>query len=117
MNHCVLAAALVVPLLRLLEGDHRLLPGHAGEVGEELVEGVAGLEVVEKRLERNAGPHEDRGASQDFGVAVDHGGRTASAKAPIPGSVRLRCELFTSMPTSFFPARTTKSTSLFPSRQ
>ena len=61
-------------LLRLLESGHRLLPGHGRKISEELVQGIPGLQAVEKRLEGNASPHEDRSAPEDVGVAVNHGG-------------------------------------------
>src|SRR5712692_1254899 len=55
-----------------LEGGNRLLPGHRGEGLQEVIDRVPGFQIVNKVLERNAGPHEHRGTAEYLWVAVDN---------------------------------------------
>lgn len=58
----------------MLKRADRLIPRDGGEVGQELVERVATLQVVHERLQGNPGAYEDRLAPQDLGVRVDNRG-------------------------------------------
>ena len=53
------------------ENSDRLFPVHGGEVVEELVEAIAGRQIVEKVLHRHPRPDEDRGTTENLGVAVN----------------------------------------------
>ena len=55
----------------LLQRSDSQFPADAGEVDEELIERVAAFEIIEQRLERDAGSGEAGGAPHDLGVAED----------------------------------------------
>src|SRR5712692_170353 len=55
------------------ESGDRLFTAHAGEVVEELVQGVPGSEVVEEVLHGDPGPTEDGGAPKNLWIAVNDG--------------------------------------------
>src|SRR5262245_28094172 len=57
-------------LARQLEGCYRLLPGDGGKGIEEVLEGVAGLQVVDQVPDRDSRADEDRRASEDLGIGV-----------------------------------------------
>ena len=65
-----------------LEGGNRLLPGHRGERVQEVVDRVPGFQVVNKVLERNAGPHEHRGTAKNLRIAVDNPGPVSHGLQP-----------------------------------
>src|SRR3972149_3156181 len=54
-----------------LQSRNRPVASHTGEVGENLVQGVAGLEVVIQCLHGHTGSHKDWSASKDIWVAVN----------------------------------------------
>ena len=75
------------PLQQEILGDvergHRLLAADTREVGQELIKGITGLEVLEQSLDGDPGPDEDQGSAHDLGVSVEwkgsfgHGGLPA----------------------------------------
>src|SRR3989442_4844635 len=54
-----------------VERSDGLLAPDGRELPEELVEGLAALEVVEEGLDRDPGADENRRAAEDVGVAVE----------------------------------------------
>ena len=50
-----------------------LFSPHRGEVVQELIEAIAGCQVVEKVLHRHPRSHEDRRTPENLGVAVNDG--------------------------------------------
>ena len=68
-------------LVRQLKRGHNLFPGHSGEVVEELVDAIAGFEIVDQTPYGHARADEDRNAAQDFGIAV-HDGRPHGTLQP-----------------------------------
>jgi hypothetical protein len=59
-------------LLGEFESGHGLLAGDAGEILQEVVEGIACLQVVEQGANRDTGAEEYRRPAKDVWVAVDH---------------------------------------------
>src|SRR6267378_3879689 len=53
-------------------GDH-LLPSHAGKPLEEILDGIAGFEVVEETSDGDAGADKNQGSSENFGIRVYDG--------------------------------------------
>lgn len=52
----------------MLEHLHGHLARDRREAFEKLFEGIVVFEVIEERLDRDAGPREDRRAAENFGI-------------------------------------------------
>lgn len=50
-----------------------MIPAHARELIQEFLEGIAGLDVVEKVLNRYSRPPEHWSSMHDLRIAMDHG--------------------------------------------
>ena len=55
----------------MLERRDGKVPGHRRKIVEKLLQGVATLDVVHKRLNGNAGPHKNRRAPKDLRVRMN----------------------------------------------
>jgi len=58
-------------LARLLKNSYSDLPSHAGEVLEELIEGIPTFEVIEKVLDRHSSASEDRHTALNLRIDRD----------------------------------------------
>ena len=54
-------------------GRHRDVPAHGWEIIKELFKGVSALDIVNQRLNRDAGSNEHRGTTEDVGIGVHNG--------------------------------------------
>jgi hypothetical protein len=68
-------------LLGELQRRHSLFAGDAGEILQELVHGIAGLQVIEQGADRDASANEDRRAAQNVGIRVDYWTKAQSWRA------------------------------------
>jgi hypothetical protein len=57
-------------LLRKLQCCHRLLPRYGRKRGQELLERISGLEIIEEVINGHPGTHEHRSTAHDLGIAV-----------------------------------------------
>jgi hypothetical protein len=55
--------------LRFLQQSKDLLPRHTGKTFEKICDGVAGLQMVKKTLDRYPGPGKDRLSSENFRIS------------------------------------------------
>lgn len=83
------------PLARFLQDGNHLVPPHAGEPLEEIVNRIAGLQVVEEALHRHPRADEHRRAPEDVRVRMNdrfqfHAQRLPRFPAPIKADERLR---------------------------
>ena len=68
-------------ILGLFQRGDSLFPGDGWKVLEEFGQRLAGLDVVDERLERDPGADKDRRATHDVRVAVDDGTFVAHGRA------------------------------------
>lgn len=57
---------------RILQSCNGLFAPHGRELMQEFLEGIAGFEIVEKRLNRHSRANEDRRSAEPIWVAMDH---------------------------------------------
>ena len=75
--------------LRFLQRSKDLLPRHAGKTLEKICNGVAGLQMVKKTLDRYPGPGKDRLASENFRISRNDflHANTSGGRNPLRGKV------------------------------